>query len=356
MSKDTKSWINCHINSLIGGRAENQDSAGIVDTAIGTVVVVCDGMGALNGGSVASSIAVKTILEEVSNVTGEDSASEVLKRAVIRANSAILDAAEEDTNLLGMGTTVTAVIINDQCATVTYLGDSRVYQLRGKRKVFRTFDHSVVFNSVALGVITEEQARLSSQSNVITKALGIRRDIDPEVYQLPYLPGDRFVLCTDGFWGALPEREVIKLIAKGEICKTLDRAVTYIDHIGAMQGGHHDNLTAALFDVKRESKMRVKMSRSVKILVAVLSVLMLASLGLNIYQWYNHNHNSDADTSSLSAVQQDDAVTAVEEAKILPEEGDGSGNGDTVAQDIETPNPQGGNAESGSAEVGGSGE
>ncbi len=304
MSKDVKSWINCHIKSLIGGRAENQDSAGIIDTAIGTVVVVCDGMGALNGGSVASSIAVKTILEEVSNVTSDDSPSEVLKRAVISANNAILDTAEEDSSLLGMGTTVTAAIVNDYCVTITYLGDSRVYQLRGKKKVFRTFDHSVVFNSVALGVITEEQARLSSQSNIITKALGIRRDIELDIYELPYLPGDRFVLCTDGFWGAMPECEVIKLVAKGEIGKTLDKAAAFIDHIGTIHGGHHDNLTAAIFDVKCESKKKVKMRRSVKILITILFILLLASVIFNVYQWHYHSSGPNMNVSSTPIVQQ----------------------------------------------------
>lgn len=285
MSERTESLIQCHIHSLIGGRSENQDSAGIVDSAVGTVVVVCDGMGALNGGSVASSLAVKTIIEEVSSAQKGDSPSEVLRNAIICANNAILDMAENDPELTGMGTTVTAAIINDQCATVTYLGDSRIYQLRGTKKVFRTFDHSVVFQSVAMGIITEEQARLSSQSNIITKALGIRREIELEIFELPYLAGDRFVLCTDGFWGAMPEKDFIRLIAKGNVCATLEKAAAYIDHMGASHGGHHDNLTAAVFDVKRESKKKVKMSKRVKILVAVLTLLLLASAGMNVYQW-----------------------------------------------------------------------
>lgn len=293
MSERTESLIQCHIHSLIGGRSENQDSAGIVDSAVGTVVVVCDGMGALNGGSVASSLAVKTIIEEVASAQKGDSPSEVLRNAIICANNAILDMAEKDPELTGMGTTVTAAIINDQCATVTYLGDSRIYQLRGNKKVFRTFDHSVVFQSVAMGIITEEQARLSSQSNIITKALGIRREIELEIFELPYLAGDRFVLCTDGFWGAMPEKDFIRLIAKGNVCATLEKAAAYIDHMGASHGGHHDNLTAAVFDVKRESKKKVKMSTRVKILVAVLTLLLLASAGLNIYQWKTNDKVSE---------------------------------------------------------------
>ena len=252
-------------------------------------------MGALNGGSVASSLAVKTIIEDVSSAEEGGSPAEILKNAIIHANDAILDMAAEDPELTGMGTTVTAAIINDRCVTVTYLGDSRIYQLRGKKKVFRTFDHSVVFQSVAMGIITEEQARLSSQSNIITKALGIRRDIELEMYELPYLAGDRFILCTDGFWGAMPEKDFIGLMAKGKVCPTLEKTAAYIDHLGACHGGHHDNLTAAMFDVKQESKKRVKMSTRVKILVAVLALLLLASAGLNVYQWKAADKASEPD-------------------------------------------------------------
>ena len=320
MSQDTKSWIKCHIQSLIGGRSENQDSAGIADTAIGTVVIVCDGMGAVNGGSVASSLAVKTILEEFSDVDENSSPAEVLRNAVNKANDAILDAAEENPSLSGMGTTLTVAVINDNCATVTHLGDSRIYQLRGHKKIFRTFDHSFVFGSVALGIITEEQARLSSQSNIITQALGIRREIELEIHELPYLSGDRFVLCTDGFWGAMPEPQFIKMIARGNVSKTLDEAATYVDRIGIVHGGHHDNLTAALFDVKKESKKKVKMSKKVKIFVAVLALLVLSSMGLNVYQW--HKYNSTQETQSLK--------TKVEINKGLDEKVNNSGEEETV--------------------------
>lgn len=292
MSDMGKSLGKCYIQSRIGGRSENQDSAGIIDTEIGTVVVVCDGMGALNGGSVASKIAVKTILEEFSK-GHQDPPSEVLKNAIISANNAIIDAAESDPDLMGMGTTVTALVINEECATAAYLGDSRVYQLRGRRKVFRTFDHSVVFNSVALGVLTEEQARLSSQSNVITKALGIRREIEVDIYELPYSSGDRFILCTDGFWGAMPEKEFIKLVARGNICKTLDRAIAHIDQVGAISGGHHDNLTAAFFDVNIRSKKKPKGDLWWKAISFVLLVLTLVVVGFTIYQHYKKDSSPD---------------------------------------------------------------
>ena len=302
---DNKSKIECHIQSLIGGRNENQDYAGVMDADIGFVAVVCDGMGALNGGSTASRIAVTTIINDVAAAKADAPVADVLKAAIIHANNAILEAAQDE--LAGMGTTVTAVIINDDCATLSYLGDSRIYQLRGRNKVFRTFDHSLVFESVRVGLITEEQARLSSQSNIITKALGISQDIRVDIYELPYLAGDRFVLCTDGFWGAMPEKELLSKISKGNIPIILEKTAIQIDLLGIRHGGHHDNLTAAMFDVATDSKIKAKMSKKVKIILVSLILLLVASLSLNICQCMKHracHQDADATTEmSIGAVQ-----------------------------------------------------
>lgn len=90
-------------------------------------------------------------------------------------------------------------------ATIAHVGDSRVYQFRGRTKIFRTFDHSMVFDLVKQKVITEEQARLSAQSNVITRALGIKPDLEVEILERPFEAGDRFLLCTDGIHGSIEE-------------------------------------------------------------------------------------------------------------------------------------------------------
>lgn len=320
MSKNLskQSGIECHIESYIGGRSENQDSAGTCDTPLGLVAVVCDGMGGMKGGSTASGIAVRTVMDDVKAASSEDSPAEVLKAAIKRANTEIIKAAQDDVELTGMGTTLTAVILNDDCATVAYVGDSRVYQLRGKNKVFRTFDHSLVFQSVRLGVITEEQARLSSQSNIILQALGIKEDLEVETYELPYLSGDRFLLCTDGFWGAMPEKEFINMVAKGKVAEVLKKAALKIDLLGIRQGGNHDNLTAAMFDVNKESKKKAKMTAKIKMIFVLLIVLLIASLTLNVCQSLGvfHKEIPDAEMTTATAVPTTD-TTAV---KIIPQE------------------------------------
>lgn len=311
---NNKSKIECHIQSLIGGRSENQDSAGVMETDIGTVVVVCDGMGALNGGSTASKIAVTTVINDIAAAQPDESVAEVLKAAIIHANNAIIDAAENDDELAGMGTTLTAIIINDECATLSYLGDSRIYQLRGRNKVFRTFDHSLVFQSVRVGLITEEQARLSSQSNIITKALGVTKEIDVEIHEQPYLAGDRFVLCTDGFWGAMPEKELLPKIAKGNVSITLEKTAIQIDLLGIRNGRHHDNLTAAMFDVTKDSKRKVKMSKKAKLILALLILALVASLALNVYQCVKYGQNCSVENNATTSVP-DDAVHPEEAAQ-----------------------------------------
>lgn len=271
------------VDSRIGGRKENQDSAGLKETSLGLLVVVCDGMGGMQGGSVASQLAVQTILEAVASADKQDNPVMALKKAIRSANVAILEKGEETPELQGMGTTVTALLVTPQSAITAYVGDSRIYQIRNGKKIFRTFDHSMVFEMVKKKVITEEQARLSAQSNVILKALGITSDIEVSVEERPYLKGDLFVLCSDGFWGAMPENDFIRhLTEKSPIDKLLESTANVVESIGRSNGGEYDNLTAALVEMNTNSIMKDKMNKSAKIIIAVLSLLLVVSLAFNV--------------------------------------------------------------------------
>lgn len=275
--------INAYIDSRIGGRKENQDSAGFKDTALGAAIVVCDGMGGVNGGRIASSLAVTTILETIDAAQRGADRRGVLTKAVRKANEKILAYGAEHPSYAGMGTTVTAIIVSDYSVVAAYVGDSRIYQLRGRNKVFRTFDHSMVFEMVKRKALTEEQARLSAQSNVILKALGVSENVDPDVYELPYQKGDRFILCTDGFWGAMPEEDFIEHVAKKDAAdRVLADMMKTVDQIGIETGGKHDNLTAAFVDMKQESKLKEKMNKTAKIIIAALAASLLLSLIFNI--------------------------------------------------------------------------
>lgn len=279
----SKLKLSGYLDSRQGGRSENQDFAGVAETPFGTLILVCDGMGGMQGGSTASKLAVTTILEFVQKADAQENPSMVLVKAIQKANQVILEEGNANSDLKGMGTTVTALLLNDKCATVAHVGDSRIYQLRKDKKVFRSFDHSMVFEMVKKKVITEEQARLSAQSNIILRALGIKDNIEVETHVLPYQNGDRFVLCSDGFWGVMPETEFISHISSdNKIDKILDSTCNTIEAIARKKGGEYDNLTAAIIEMGQNSLMRPKMTKTAKIIIAVLAALLLISLSINI--------------------------------------------------------------------------
>lgn len=272
--------------SRIGGRAENQDSYDWADTKFGYLVTVCDGMGGGPGGRTASTIAVREIIAGVNDGLEDSNLGNIIVKAIQRANLAILEATEDQPQLKGMGSTATVLLINDESAWIAHVGDSRIYQLRNGEKVFRTFDHSMVFEMVSKGVITEEQARLSAQSNIITRALGINPDVKVDIAEVPYLKGDRFVLTSDGIHGAMPEYELIMRCEKRKtpLGAIVDDIATYVDNRGRGLGNEHDNLTLAIIETKQSSKLKTKMSKELKLFLSCILLICVVSVILNFYQ------------------------------------------------------------------------
>ncbi len=295
---NTKLPFVCFGESRIGGRTENQDTFGYDDTPFGLLVTVCDGMGGGPGGKTASSIAVKEIVEGVSKASIDETPANALLKAIHKANLAILEAVEENPKLMGMGTTCTALLINKESAIIAHVGDSRVYQLRCHRKVFRTFDHSMVFGLVKEKVITEEQARLSEQSNIITRALGLKPELEIDIIERPYEKGDRFMLCTDGIHGTMPEPELIKRATEdANLGQIVDDLATFVDGEGRKNGGGHDNLTLVIVETENNSIQKEKMSKLNKIILIGVSALLVASAILNITQC-SRNKNKKQETKN----------------------------------------------------------
>ena len=262
-----------------GGRPENQDSCGFIDTPHGLMAIVCDGMGGGPAGRNASVLAVKVIAEYVCKEDKGENPENILCNAVEQAHHAILAEGKTHPELRGMGSTVVAILFLQKAAIVAHIGDSRAYQFRGGHMVFRTQDHSMVADLVRKKELTEEQARLSSQTNLITKALGGKADCHPDIILLPYEKGDRFLLCTDGIWGALTEKELIKRASQTpSLAGTVDGIVLLVDEIGRQNGNNHDNLTMALFEAKKDSTIKVKMNRKARNIIRALTALCVVSL------------------------------------------------------------------------------
>ena len=255
------------VDSRQGGRAENQDTCGYADTPLGLLVVVCDGMGGGPSGKAASSTATDVIIQTVRSGKSSDSPLTVLQQAIKMANQALISEIQKK--------------------PAAYVGDSRIYQFRRGHKKFRTFDHSMVFEMVKNGTINEEQARLSEQSNMITKALGANSDIEADIVELPYEKGDRFMLCTDGIWGMFPERKLIDIVAgTPSLGGAVESIVIRVDEEGIANGGKHDNLTVALIETNFNSILKEKMSTKIRNILFALIFICCVSIAGNIIQGF----------------------------------------------------------------------
>lgn len=287
------------IDSRKGGRIDNQDSCGYADTPLGLLVVVCDGMGGGPGGKLASSVAVETIINMVKAHPASDNRKKVIIDAISAANINLLNIVAKKPALSGMGTTVTALLINERSAVVAYVGDSRVYQFRRGQKKFRTYDHSRVFELLKKGeqgIKTEEDARLSSMSNIITRALGHGAEVKPDVSELPYEKGDRFMLCTDGVWGIMPEKELIK-IAGGtkDVSGAIESLFITVNDIGINNGGTHDNFSAAFVETMSNSILKETMSTKTRNILIGLVALCGVSIIMNFTLLTREGSDSSAE-------------------------------------------------------------
>ena len=306
-----------YCDSRQGGRAENQDCCWGGDTKFGLLLVVCDGMGGGPSGKLASSMAVNAIVDHLKEVPMSRDKREALREAVEASNTALRDYIAEHPECAGMGTTVVAMIIDFFSAVIAHVGDSRCYQLRGSARLFKTQDHSKVGEMVRAGSLTDEQARLSEYSNIITRALGTNDRCEVEVDERPYEKGDRFVLCTDGIWGAMPDKELVQLFTKApSISGTVDSVSIQVDEIGFAAGGRHDNHTLIVLQTKTNSQLTEPMSRKTKLLLQVLSGILAFSLLANVMQYCSSSKPEGAvETGDSHYTVNVDSIIKVEKAK-----------------------------------------
>lgn len=316
-----------YVDTRIGGRDENQDNAGFVDTPLGLLLVVCDGMGGGPSGRTASRLVVDTMLNILADVSPSTPRDQALKYAIEKANDTVYSNAMENPELRGMGTTIAAVIVNEKSAVIAHVGDTRIYLLRKGNIVFRSNDHSLVANLVREHKITEEEARNHPRSNVITKALGIRPDIEPEMNEISFQSGDRFILCTDGIWGAMPQQEMVNSLSRTMgINELVTQVLEEIDALGYAAGGGHDNMTLAVLDstfdsvAKKISKMAATNAQAnetshhnlksilLRVILLTLAIAILTALAVYFYSNFKHlgNKESHLDEKSFRIAEQAD--------------------------------------------------
>lgn len=282
-----------------GGRPENQDDLGFVETPLGFLLVICDGMGGGPGGKTASYIAKYEIMKSLCECDSQMQRGSALRMAIGKANDALADKVRQIPALAGMGATLVAILINRQSAVIAHVGDSRCYRIHKNRMVFCTQDHSLVGELVRKKVLTPEQARTSPQSNIVSRNLGHPINNVPQIDEVPFKKGDRFVLCTDGVWGAMPHEMLVKrLVAKDAVQKIVGNLSLEIDQIGFSEGGHHDNHTLGIIELKCDSLMKDK--DFYKRILQIFSLLVIVVGAVLLFSTHKETSQPIASSPGLS--------------------------------------------------------
>ncbi len=213
--------------------------------------VVCDGMGGVNGGNVASSIAVEKISETI--LTGYrqgmdgDAVRSLIASSIDNANRAVHEMAGTDVTLTGMGTTVVVVVITGGVVHVAHAGDSRAYILTAEGIRRLTTDHSVVQEMLDKGDLTEQQARTHPQKNIITRALGVESSIRIDYSETAAPAGCRVLICTDGLTNYAEEDRISALAEENSGNELTEKLVALAKNAG---GG--DNITVVVLEDQSE--------------------------------------------------------------------------------------------------------
>jgi len=222
--------------------------------------IVADGMGGHVAGEVASRVAVESIAAFIQETAGADKnrtwpfpfepqlslEANRLKAAFRLANRRIAAAIADSQDLRGMATTASAILHGPTHSCVAHIGDSRVYIFRGDQLAQLTHDHSWVEEQVRAGTLTPAAARQHPWRNVVTRALSGGEDPDIDVVEIEPQPGDRYLLCSDGLFGVVPDEQIGALV--GDPSASLeDICGRLIDAANA--AGGPDNITAMLLQV-----------------------------------------------------------------------------------------------------------
>jgi PPM family protein phosphatase len=233
-------------------RQYNEDKIGI-DAETGTVLVA-DGMGGHRAGEVASRMASDLIMadlheavSELDNEAGMVAALHAAERAIKRANRAVFAASQTQAGYKGMGTTLALAIFHDNKVVLAHVGDSRIYRLRGNALQLLTRDDSMLRDQVDLGFIRAEDAGESHNRSLITRALGIAETVKAHLANDSALPGDIFLLCSDGLTDIVEERDIELILSA--LRSNLPLACFHLVQTAKDNGGY-DNVSAILVRVR----------------------------------------------------------------------------------------------------------
>ena len=238
-------------------REHNEDNF-LVDKRL-RLFIVCDGMGGHAAGEVASAMSVRIVREVVSNQRelieqvnktphNEELCKAVLSQlefAIKEANRRVFEASRDDEGKRGMGTTCCVLLLTSRKAFVAHVGDSRVYLLRQTQVLQLTEDHSLYNEMVRLGKIRRGDKVKLPNKNAVTRAVGVREQVEVDTLEFDLASQDRFLVCSDGLCGYFKAEEQIRLMmTSGDVKEVTELSIAF-----ALESGGKDNVTAILVDV-----------------------------------------------------------------------------------------------------------
>lgn len=230
-------------NSVIGMKRTNNEDAIYVNEQK-NLYVVADGMGGCNAGEVASNTAISIFVEAMEKTENE----EILDRmmfATRACNQIVYQKAKNNIEYTDMGTTLVAACIEKEKVFIIYVGDSRAYRFRDNELCQITTDHSYVMELVKIGSITKEEAEVHPKKNIITRAIGVREDVEPDIVIADIKEGDKILLCTDGLSNMVSNKEMEKILTtECSTEKKVKKLVLLANHKGGL-----DNISLILIEI-----------------------------------------------------------------------------------------------------------
>ncbi len=221
----------------------NQDYVFASQDTVGNLpnlFAVADGMGGHNAGDYASSHAVRILVDEIREDTDYNPVK-VIRHAIETANTEIIEQAQKDEKLRGMGTTMVVATIVGQYAYVANVGDSRLYVVdKQLRQITR--DHSLVDEMVRMGEINADEARVHPDKNIITRAVGAADHVEADFFEVELCEDDRILLCTDGLTNMVRDKEICDTIRQND---NIETAASQLVAMANANGGR-DNITVMI--------------------------------------------------------------------------------------------------------------
>jgi protein phosphatase len=249
------------------GRARENNEDSVSFDAGTNLTILADGMGGYNAGEVASGMATTFIKSEMSRwltQAGKSANNKELRRAieicVDNANRSIFNAANSNPQYVGMGTTLVVGVFQGDRAMLGHIGDSRCYRLRNRELVQITKDHSLLQEQLDAGLITPEQAEMSSNKNLVTRALGVEDTVMTEINEHRIEAGDLYILCSDGLSDMVADPQICQIAADNTDLTVMgDQLVD-----AANAAGGRDNISVILVRASNGASPRGLLSRIFK--------------------------------------------------------------------------------------------